>query len=144
MSKAVHDIFKKFLIKHGSRYTPQKKLILSEVLKMKRHFEIESFLSQLYKKHERFSRATVYRTIKQLLDAKLIQKVVTQDGKVFYEPCKEQKQHDHLICKACGKIFEIKATQIEDFLNSYCASLAFTIEYRSIHVYGSCQQCSKK
>lgn len=144
MSKALHQAFETYLQKNDSRYTTQKKLIFTEILKTKRHFEVEAFLNSLNKKNLSYSRATVYRTIKQLLDAHLIQKVSTQDGKVFYEPCKEQKQHDHIICKDCGKIFEILEPNIETFLKTYCEHLNFDIEYRSLHVYGVCGDCKSK
>ncbi|MEK9657704.1 MAG: transcriptional repressor [bacterium] len=141
MSKSLHQIFQNYLVKQGSRYTNQKKQIVTEILKTRRHFEIDAFLIKLNQKKKVFSRATVYRTVKQLLEANLIQKITTQEGKVFYEPCRQQKQHDHIICKNCGKIFEIKDTTIDSLIQSYCSDISFRPEYRSLHVYGLCSKC---
>ena len=75
------------------------------------------------------------------MDANLVQKITTLDGKVFYEPCRDQKQHDHLICKKCGKIIEIEDDVIEKYLIDYCKKIGFKSEYRSLHVYGICRNC---
>ena len=78
MTKKIHEEFKSFLEKHDGRYSTQKKVILTEILKIKKHFEIEEFLLKLYKKNQKIGRATVYRTVKQLLEAGLIQKISTK------------------------------------------------------------------
>eukprot|EP01047_Picozoa_sp_COSAG01_P013498 COSAG01_NODE_636_length_14635_cov_18.612617_10_plen_140_part_00 len=139
----MHDLFQAYLDKHDSRYTSQKRMVVTEILKTRRHFELEDFLNKLHKQKKTFSRATIYRTIKQLLEAGLIQKITTQSGKVFYEPCRDQKQHDHLICKNCGKIIEIKEDLIENYLGKFCQNIGFKSEYRSLHVFGICQSCQK-
>jgi len=141
MKKNLHDLFEHYLTQNQSRYTSQKKMVVTEILKTRRHFELEDFLSRLRQKNKTYSRATIYRTIKQLMDANLVQKITTLDGKVFYEPCRDQKQHDHLICKKCGKIIEIQDDVIEKHLLDYCAKIGFKSEYRSLHVYGICKQC---
>ena len=96
---------------------------------------------ELHRKKTSFSRATVYRTLKQLLDANLIQKISTKEGKVFYERSLESGQHDHVICNSCGKIYEITGTLIDDILADYCKNIAFKPHYRSLHLYGVCSKC---
>lgn len=139
--KEHHKVFSDFLEKTGSRYTAQKEDIVEEIFKTRTHFEVEDFLDRLKKKGVHFSRATVYRTIKQLLDATLIQKITTKDGKVYYEKAKQNEQHDHVICNICGKIFEIKDPEIADILDKVCDEIGFVPEYRSIHLYGRCTGC---
>lgn len=138
-----HALFEDYLSQNSGRYTSQKKVIVERVFDAKEHFEIEDFINQLRAAKYRFSRSTVYRTVKQLLDAGLIQKISTQDGKVFYEPKRGRKQHDHLICNRCGKILEIKQAVIDQILDQYCEKIGFTQEYRSLHLYGLCKQCTK-
>ena len=87
------------------------------------------------------ARATVYRTVKQLLDANLIQKINAGNGRIFYEYNETLDQHDHMICNKCGKILEIKNKTIEDAIKKECKKLNFIPEYRSIHIYGICSDC---
>ena len=137
-----HQIFQDYLIKTEGRYTSQKKNICSEIFEMSSHFEVDQFLLNLDKKNLPYSRATVYRVIKQLLDAGLLQKITTLDGKVFYESNISEDHHDHLICNDCGTILEIKDKKLEKMLKGYCKNMDFSIEYRSLHIYGKCQSCS--
>lgn len=134
---APHKQFEKYLEENDSRYTTQKKAIVDEIFKKKTHFEVDEFIAD----YSEFSRATVYRTIKQLLDGGFIQKISTKDGRVFYERALGKKQHDHLICNQCGSIFEIKNDIIEKYVNEFCQKIGFKPEYRSLHVYGLCKNC---
>ncbi len=139
-----HKAFEEYLSTHEGRYTLQKRIIVDEIFKIKDHFEIEDFIDRLRADKAKLSRATVYRTVKQLLDAGLIQKISTRNGKVFYERSTPDKHHDHIICNSCGKILEIKESFITDYLNTYCEKIEFLPEYRSLHIYGECSKCRKK
>ena len=138
-----HLVFEKYLTEHESRYTSQKKEITTEIFNMLDHFEVEDFIESLRKQKKQFSRATVYRTIKQLLDAGLLQKISTKEGKVYYEGTSNQTQHAHVICNECGKILEIKDQRITDLLQECCNDLGITIEYQSLHIYGKCKDISR-
>ena len=73
--------------------------------------------------------------------SQIIGKITTKDGKVFYEHNFTSKNHDHIICNSCGKIFEIESDRIENYINEYCEKLGFKPEYRSLHIYGTCKDC---
>lgn len=139
-----HELFADFLHQNDSRYTATKKLIATEIFDLTDHFEVENFIDHLRAKTKNISRATVYRTIKQLLDAGLLQKISTRDGKVFYEQSRPQNEHAHVICNQCGKIFEMHEPKINTLIEKYCKNMKFEIDYQSIHVYGICQLCIEK
>ena len=132
------ELFKDYLEKNEGRLTDTKKHIAEQVFKRNEHFEVENFIDDLRKKSKNISRATVYRTIKQLLAARLLQKITTNSGKVYYEHSTSQKEHAHLICNHCGKIYEIHDESINSMLQAYCEKEKFDIEYQSIHIYGKC------
>ena len=138
---SLHSKFKTYLEREKLRYSDQKKDIVEAILKKSDHFEIDEFISEMHVKGQRLARATVYRTVKQLLDAKLIQKISGPNGRVFYEYNDVLEHHDHLICNYCGKILEIKNKTIEKAIKSECKSLNFIPEYRSLHIYGRCEEC---
>jgi len=142
MKKDPNAEFKLFLEKTGSRYSTQKQRIASAIFNTSSHFEIEDFIVTMRKEGQDLSRATIYRTVKQLLEAQLIQKITTQDGKVFYERNIETHQHDHLICSECGCIFELVSEKITDYIDRYCEKINFKPDYRSLHIYGVCNRCT--
>ncbi|MBI60277.1 hypothetical protein CL657_03565 [bacterium] len=137
-----HEIFEAYLKKNDSRYTKNKRFITEEIFNLTDHFEVENFIDHLRSQTKDISRATVYRTIKQLLDANLLQKISTLDGKVFYEHSKAQVQHAHIICNQCGNITEMHDDNLQDLITNYCDTIDFTMSYQSIHIYGTCKNCS--
>tara|TARA_X000001036_G_C20257688_1_gene634862 strand:- start:57 stop:530 length:474 start_codon:yes stop_codon:yes gene_type:complete len=141
MKKDPNAEFKAFLEKTGSRYSAQKQQIANAIFNISSHFEIEDFIITMRNDGQDLSRATIYRTIKQLLEAKLIQKITTQEGKVLYERNIETQQHDHLICSECGSIFELVSDAITNYINQYCETIMFKPDYRSLHIYGVCKNC---
>jgi Fur family ferric uptake transcriptional regulator len=140
---SLHDRFLDYLTKENQRYSDQKKEIVDAILQKKEHFEIDAFISEVHMKGKRMARATVYRTVKQLLDANLIQKISGKDGRIYYEYNETLAHHDHIICNHCGKILEIKNKTIEMAIKNECNHLGFRPEYRSIHIYGICQECNQ-
>lgn len=140
--KKADKIFEEYIKRTGGRVTEQKKTIINELVKLRSHFDIEEFANNIRKKDNKGSRATVYRIIKELLQEGFIQKITTKDGKVFYEHNFTSKQHDHIICNKCGKIFELKESKVEEYINTYCEKIKFKPEYRSLHIYGICSDCS--
>ena len=132
----LHEKFEAYLASVDSRYTTQKRAIVEEILTRKGMFEVDAFIHDIRKGSKTFSRATVYRVIKQLIEASLLQKITTRDGKVYYEHHKPQQQHHHLICNTCGNIFEIKDASIEKNLEIFCNKQSFHPSYRSLHIYG--------
>ena len=141
---SLHDNFSEYLKSHDQRYTTQKKEIVGAILNKKDHFEIDVFISEMHIKGQRMARATVYRTVKQLLDANLIQKINAGNGRIYYEYNEELEHHDHMICNLCGKILEIKNKTIEKAIINECQKHSFIPEYRSLHIYGICKECSTK
>ncbi len=140
MSQKAHEIFEAFLNHEKSRYTSTKRDIADAIFKKTHHFEVETFIDTFEKEDLKLSRASVYRTIKQLLDAGLLQKIPTQDGKVYYEHSLPQSHHAHIICNTCGKIFEIKNNAIESEIQKFCQDIHITPTYQSLHIYGDCQK----
>lgn len=136
--KNPHKLFEEYLINHDGRYTSQKKAIATEIFNAAEHFEVEEFIDRIRLKDKKFSRATVYRTIKQLLDANLLQKITSFDGKILYEHCTPQNHHAHVICNVCSKIFEIRGKSVENLVKAECDKLDFIPAYQSLHVYGQC------
>ena len=125
MSNNPHDLFQEFLQKTEGRYTKTKRFIADEIFNLSDHFEVESFIDHLRAKTKNVSRATVYRIIKQLLEAGLLQKISTKDGKVFYEQSRPSSEHAHIICNHCGKIFEMHDKKMRQQIENYCDQMNF-------------------
>lgn len=85
-------------------------------------------------------RATVYRTLKLLLDRGLVCKVVMSDGSVFYR-MSHSMHHHHLVCVSCGATEDIGRCGVEDVLASVQQVTDYEVVGHRIEVYGFCPRC---
>lgn len=83
--------------------------------------------------------ATVYRTLKLLLEAELVATVVLPTGEPRYEAA-ELGHHHHFHCRRCERVFDLDACPVEIPRNKPYAG-GFLVEDHEITLYGSCPDC---
>lgn len=135
-----NQVFDEYLLKAGLKFTTQRKNVVDEVFKIHNHFEIENFISILRGKNIKVARATVYSTIKLLLDAKLIRKVRMGKGDIFYEHIFGHDHHDHLICLDCDFVTEVHDSDIENRQLKLCDKFGFILENHVHTMYVKCKK----
>lgn len=70
-------VFRRTLKAEGLKYTPERAQVLDAVLRYEGLFEAERVIEDVKRRGFRVSKATVYRTLKLLQDAKIIERVIT-------------------------------------------------------------------
>ncbi len=91
--------------------TAQREAIVEQFFRAPEHISIEELLNRVRRRHPKVGYATVYRTLKLLVDAALASERQFGDGQARYEVAGEH--HDHLICAKCGLILEFEDEEIE-------------------------------
>ena len=135
--------FKTALQSENMKFTPQRLLVLEEMVNSKEHRECEEIYFALKSAGENVSRATVYRTIDILVKHNFIRKLDIGDGKSRYETKINHPHHDHMICVECGKIIEFVNDEIEKIQDEICNKFKFKL-LRHIHqLFGICKDCAK-
>jgi Fe2+ or Zn2+ uptake regulation protein len=85
-------------------------------------------------------RATVYRTLKLLLDHALICRVILGDGAVCYR-LSHKAHHHHLVCLSCGATEDVDLSDVEDVLAGVRDATSYEVVGHRIEVYGFCPSC---
>ena len=110
-TKALKAQWSDFLRKQKLNTTQQRELIVDAFIRSHDHVSIDELLSRVRKKNIRVGYATVYRTLRLLVDSGLAMERHFSDGQTRYEVT--GAHHDHLICRQCNLILEFENDEIE-------------------------------
>lgn len=143
-TKRLKEEFVDFLKKHHQKITKSRLELLDIIANYKKHFEIEELVTYIQRTKKLASRATIYRTIKLLMDFGVIKEIIKQNNKTIYEFCPSESHHDHLICTSCNKIIEFLNEDIEKLQEEICKSHKFLPTHHRLEIFGLCKECQKK
>ena len=143
MSEPLPEILAK-LKQSAKRLTPQRRRILEVLLASREHLDVEQIRDRASGNGERVSYATVYRTMRMLVDAGLIKERHFHDGSARYEYVKEGEHHDHLICKRCGEVIEFTDDVIEALQEVVAKKHGYRMTGHKHEIYGVCGACAER
>lgn len=137
--------FSQFLQAGGKRLTQQKRLIVEQVFSHHDHFDAEELLDHLrpLTAQRKVSRPTVYRTLAELVEAGMLQKMELS-GRSIYEHEYGYPSHDHLYCQRCNQLIEFHCDQLERIRDAVAAEHSFQVFGHRMFVTGICAQCQRK
>ena len=123
----------------GYRTTGPRRSIVSLLDQKEEGFSAEGICLEL----PQVGRATVYRTIKLLLEAGVICKLALPDGAPKYTLARAEHHH-HTVCVRCGTVDEFRDVTIERLLRTIGDEIAGEIVGHRMEFYTVCQQCLAK
>lgn len=138
------EILHQFLAGQGLKKTHQRDVIAEIFFSPPhRHYKIEDLLEQSRKKDPSISYATVYRTLRMLVEAGLASQRHFGRGQSLFEQSMGH-HHDHLICTGCGKIEEFENDSIEKTQIAVAKKHGYQLTHHKMELYGKCPKCRSK
>jgi Fur family ferric uptake transcriptional regulator len=123
----------------GFKITSPRQHVIEHVAGREDNFTAEELAAELLP----IGRATVYRTIKLLLDQGLLCRVILGDGSICYR-VSHKAHHHHLVCLACGATEDIHLEDVEDVLDRVRDASDYELVSHRVEVYGICPACRSR
>jgi len=127
------------LRKRGHKVTWSRRMVLEAIVGHTGTFTAEEICART----ARVGRATVYRTIKLLVDLDVVCKVVLKNGAPCYR-LSFKAHHHHLVCAICGMAEDFARCTLDEIVGRLKQLTGYTIMEHRIEVYGICPSCQSE
>jgi Fur family ferric uptake transcriptional regulator len=86
-------------------------------------------------------RASVYRTLEQLEQLHLVQRVQIGGEAMGYERLDPGQHHHHLVCEQCGRLAPFADRSLEQAIEAIAQKVEFDVATHDVVLRGSCSDC---
>ena len=118
--------------------TKYEKAVYDLIATSHEHLTVNQVYERLKANYPKVVLATVYNNLNRLLEAELIRKVSIEGMPDRYD---RRQKHDHLVCKYCGKLADVK---FEDLTASLREQMGEAFISYDLKVYYVCPECRQK
>lgn len=136
-------VFRKHLKQDGQKFTAERARVLDTVIRMERVFEPEDLLYELRRRRMRVSKATIYRTLKLLQDAGIIEPVLFDQKQTHYQLAYGQPPKDQMVCIETGRVVEISVPEITELRRRVAARLGWLAVGHRLQIFGVCPEAEE-
>ena len=130
-----------YMERKGLRSTAQRRLVSEVFFRTGGHLSIDDMLALVRKQDPKVGYATVYRTLKLLVECGLANERQFDDTVTRFEVAHHDSHHDHLICLECKRIVEFEDDEIEALQVALAKRYGFTLVSHKHEMYGHCERC---
>lgn len=121
-------------IEKGMKMTEQRRVIARVISESEDHPDVEELYNRAVAVDPNISIATVYRTVRLLEEADIIEKHDFGDGRARYEEATDE-HHDHLIDVKSGKVIEFVNEEIEKLQERIAREYGYRLVDHRLELY---------
>ncbi len=113
-------VFRRKLKSEGLKYTPERAQVLDAIVRMDGLFDADALIAALRSGGRHVSKATVYRTIRLLQDAGILQRILFDEDQASYQLVYGRRPNDLLIRLDSRKAEEIHVPELVGLVERLC------------------------
>ncbi len=136
--------FNQRLAEAGLKSTRQRDAIVERFFRIDKHISVEELLEDVRRVSPRIGYATVYRTLRLLVEYKFAEPRQFGDGQTRFDPVfGEGAAHDHVICIDCRRVLEFTDEIINVRIGQVVSQLGtFQLTRQRLELYARCTNMS--
>src|SRR5690606_28004311 len=143
VSSSPRERFVEYLQSRSKRVTQQRLQLVDQIFASHDHFDADELIADVSKlPGAKISRATIYRTLDELVDAGLL-RAMNLSGRRVSEHDYGYPQHDHLHCKKCDKLIEFASDELVALRGAVGREYGFRVTGHRLIISGVCSDCLK-
>ena len=114
------SVFRRYLLSQNLKYTSERADILNAIIDQDGLFEAEVLMTSIRKGNYQVSKATLYRSLKLLREAGIIQEVIIDGKQSHYQLIYGRKPIDTMVCMRTGERMEFSSGELIEWRDSIC------------------------
>ncbi len=126
------------LAESGARLTPTRAAVLRALTSRSDGFTIEELCGDV----RPVGRATVFRTVRLLLQEGIVCKLAMGDATPRYA-LSRSGHHHHAVCLRCGAVDDFRGCDLDDLVQRVAAAAESEVLGHRLEVYVVCAQCRR-
>ena len=130
------SVFRRHLKAQNLKYTPERADILNAIIEHNGLFEADSLMHEMIQDGYQVSKATLYRTVKLLKEAGIIQEVNIDGKQAHYQLIYGRKPIDTLVCMRTGERIEFSSDEIAALRDKICKDHGWDPIAHRVVIYG--------
>ncbi len=120
------SVFRQHLKSEQQKFTPERAQVLDVVIQMDRTFEADDLQFGMRKRGMKVSKATIYRTLKLLLGAGIIEQILFDKKQAHYRLAYGQAPLDQMVCVETGLVVDFSEPELIAIRDRIAAKFGWT------------------
>lgn len=133
-------VFRRHLKSLGQKYTPERAKVLDALIQMDDLFQADQLQEAMKSAGHRVSKATVYRTIKLLQDAGIIQQVLFDAEHAHYQLAYGRAPRDLLIRVDTNEVIRIDVPELARIRDRICREMGLRADGHRFQIFASAEE----
>jgi Fur family ferric uptake transcriptional regulator len=142
VSESPEAKFREFLEIRGEKLTEPRRVLVRQIFDTHKHFDADELVRDVHDAGHAISRATVYRTLRLLVEAGLLREL-RLTNRTAYEHDYGYPAHDHLHCTVCNRVVEFRNDEILKLRDAVSRAHGFRPSGHRFLITGICSACSR-
>ena len=131
------------LRERGQRWTPQRRILIEVLSRTDGHVTGAELVERCREIDPSTIPSTVYRTLDVLEELGLVRHSHGADGREEYHVLPDA-EHAHLYCVACGRTWDLPATEARSLLRGLERARRFAVDVPHLSIAGVCAGCREE